>query len=497
MGLFGRRKKEQKEEVKQSIQEQKITKDDGWVTIEGDEHFFGQYNESENGKFLVAFQDGHIDATSGKSRWINGEVYLISDRQNILWKKQMERPNNVHVSNDGVVAVEDWLNSKELCDALRVFDVSGNQLMEKRLDSNIGTSNISPDGKYAVVTTCNPDNSIYLFDTRRGNLLWKYKNHSRKVALGVFFKGDKVAIGTGKSIVSAEIEYELTLDGDLSKDSKKDLDTQESIEEGEMKSEDVIKLLKSHLSSKKKSETRKGIEELRNILYLKNQGKKKREALNSYLDNFAEIMLLLLSHLEGREHDAQLEILDLFVKLGRIRKTLITEHKDKIIDYIKKNSKDFKENHFIGPLGTLDPEFTDVIMPILKNYLVNSKSWNSRRFAIFNLESIGKKYPDKIKDVIPIIVEYIEKPEKKDKEIRELAKNNDIAQIDIAVAEGMGADPKTWIMDAAIDFIGGIGKKHQEIVKEYIPLLEDISKNAKSQYSRKKATRALDNIRGK
>ena len=495
MGLFGRSKKTKLEE--KTRQHPTIETEKDWVTIEDDgDSFFGQYNESENGKFMVAYHDGQT-GLDGKTRWLDGEVSLIRNEQDILWKKKMERPNNAHVSNDGIVAVEDWLNSKELCGALRVFDVSGNQLMEKRLDSNIGTSNISPDGKYAVVTTCNPDNSIYLFDTRSGNLLWKYKNHSRKVALGVFFKGDKVAIGAGKSIVSAEIEYELTLDGDLSEDSKKELYSQKSLEEGDMKSEDVIKLLKSHLSSKKKLETRKGIEELRMVLDLKNQDKEKREVLISYLDNFAEIMPLLLSHLESRERDVQLEILDLFVKLGRIKKTLIIEHKDKIINYIKKNSKNFKENHFIGPLGALDPEFTDVIMPILKNYLVNSKSWNSRRFAIFNLESIGKKYPDKVKDVIPIIVEYIEKPEKKDKEIRELAKNNDMAQIDIAVAKGMGADPKTWIMDAAIDFIGGIGKKHPGIVKEYIPLLENISKNAKSPYSRKKATRALGNIRGK
>lgn len=217
MGLFGRSKKTKLEE--KTRQHPIIEKEKDWVTIEDDgDSFFGHYNESENSKFLVAFQDGHIDATSGKSRWVDGEVYLISNGQDIIWKKTMERPNNAHVSNDGVVAVEDWLNSKELCGALRVFDVSGNQLMEKRLDLNIGTSNISPDGKYAVVTTCNPDNSIYLFDTRSGNLLWKYKNHSGKIALNVFFNDDKVAIGTGKSVVSAEVEYELTLDGDLCED---------------------------------------------------------------------------------------------------------------------------------------------------------------------------------------------------------------------------------------------------------------------------------------
>ena len=173
------------------------------------------------------------------------------------------------------------------------------------------------------------------------------------------------------------------------------------------------------------------------------------------------------------------------------------QHKDKIIDYIKKNSKNFRESHLLGHLGELDPEFSDVILPILKNNLVNSKYWNSRRFAIFNLESIGKKYPDKIKDVIPVIVDYIKNPEKTAKQLHKMSKDDFEAGVEISVAAGMNVDPKTWIRDAGIDFIGGIGKKHPEIVKEYASLLEDISKNAKSQYSRKKATRALDNIRGK
>ena len=174
MGLF---RKDKKIETKKTTRQYPIIeKEKDWVTIEEDgESFFGQYNESENGKYLVAFTDGHMDSSGGKTIWVNGQVYLIENNQNIVWKKTLERPNNAHVSNDGIVAVEDWLNSKDLCGSMIIFDKTGNKIMEHRLDSNIGSSNISPDGKYAVVSTCNPDNSIYLLSLSKKDLSWKKK----------------------------------------------------------------------------------------------------------------------------------------------------------------------------------------------------------------------------------------------------------------------------------------------------------------------------------
>ncbi|MCX6671890.1 MAG: hypothetical protein NTX92_08230, partial [Euryarchaeota archaeon] len=117
-------------------------------------------------------------------------------------------------------------------------------------------------------------------------------------------------------------------------------------------------------------------------------------------------------------------------------------------------------------------------------------------FSIFNLELIGKKYPEKIKDILPKIAEYIEDPGKMEKQLQQLVKDNLVAKIDMSVATGMNVDPKTWIRDAAIDFMGGIGKNNPELIKEFIPLLEKVSANAQSPYTIKKAKKALENIRG-
>jgi len=335
-----------------------------------------------------------------------------------------------------------------------------------------------------------------MFEAKTGKLMWEYKNRSGKVALGVFFNNNKIAIGTGKSLASVEIDYELTLEGRLTEDSERKLQSQKSLEKGEMKIEDAVELIKTYLISNKKDEIRKGLEEINRLSSPKNLSKKKKEFLNKFLDEFPEMVPELMTMLDNGEPDFQMEVIDILVKIGRIKKDLILNQKEKIISYIEVNSKKFREGNFLGSLGELDPIFADIVVPILKENLINSPHWNARRFSIFNLELIGKKYPEKIKDIIPKIAEYIKDPEKTEKQLRQMIKNNLVAKIGMSVATGMNMDPKTWIRDAAIDFMGGIGKNYPELIKEYIPLLEKVSTNAQSPYTIKKAKRALENIRG-
>lgn len=476
--------------------QKRVKKDDSWITIEIDqERFSGQYNESENGKYIVAFQDGHMDSTRGKTTWINGEIILIEDEQKILWKKELERPNNAHVSNDGIVAVEDRHNPKELCGSLIIFNIFGNKLMEKRLNANIGASNISPDGINAVVTTCKPENTIYMFEAKTGKLIWEYKDRSVKASLGIFFNNNKISFGTGKSLASVQIEYELTLEGRLTDESERKLQSQKSLEKGEMKIEDAVELIKTYIISNKRGEIRKGLEEINKLFSPKNLSKKKKNFLTKFLDGFPELVPRLITMLDNGEPDFQMWVIDILVKIGRMNKDLIMNQKESIIRYLKANPNNFREGIFLGSLGEIDLIFADVTVPILKDNLINSPHWNARRFSIFNLELIGKKYPEKIKDIVPKIAEYIENPEKTEKQLQQLVKDNLVAKIDMSVATGMNVDPKTWIRDAAIDFMGGIGKNYPELIKEYIPLLEKVSTTAQSPYTVKKAKRALETLR--
>ena len=201
------------------------------------------------------------------------------------------------------------------------------------------------------------------------------------------------------------------------------------------------------------------------------------------------------SNLTNRFHAISFFQICKLLYIGGNKKNLIIEHMQEIIAHIKNNPENYREGHNLGSLGGLDSDFADAVLPIIKDNLTQTNRWNSIRFAIFNLEVIGKKYPEKIRDMIPIVVDYVRNPKKIENELKKNAQDNSKSNIEMAVAAGINVDPKTWIRDAGIDFIGGVGKKHPELVKEYESLLEDISKNAKSQYSRKKAKRALENLK--
>lgn len=68
--------------------------------------------------------------------------------------------------------------------------------------------------------------------------------------------------------------------------------------------------------------------------------------------------------------------------------------------------------------------------------------------------------------------------------------------IGITISTSMDSVGPTWVRDACTDGIGMIGKRSPESVKNAIPMLEKVSKNAPSPYTIKKALRALDALSG-
>lgn len=209
MGLFDFFK-EKKVNIGQKETKKLVEKDDDWITINiPGTNFFGQFNESKSGNYTVAFQDGHAEY----KEWKAGVVILLNQQDTIIWKKSFQRPNNVHVSNSGIVAIEDWENTNTLSGRIIIVDQLGNKIMEYQLPANIGASNISADGKFIVVSTCNPDNSIYLINILEKTLAWKVKNPSKMVALDLLIIDGKISVGIGKSVATAEVEYKLDLDG--------------------------------------------------------------------------------------------------------------------------------------------------------------------------------------------------------------------------------------------------------------------------------------------
>ena len=76
--------------------------------------FFARYEESSHGVYLVAFMNGHFKTTGNKRKWVGGQVCLVENLENVLWSRRLERPNDGAVSNNGMVAINDWLKMKQI-----------------------------------------------------------------------------------------------------------------------------------------------------------------------------------------------------------------------------------------------------------------------------------------------------------------------------------------------------------------------------------------------
>jgi len=147
---------------------------DDWVNVEyGGQRYHCQVEESPNGVYQAAYADGRTDEDGP----IHGIVFLFENGTHVF-AKQIERPNAVAVSNSGDVSVVDWEFGwgEELSGTFHVFDQSGAKQVVQAFDSNLGPCDVTADGRYAAVSTLNPDCSTYIFDVRSGELLARHEN---------------------------------------------------------------------------------------------------------------------------------------------------------------------------------------------------------------------------------------------------------------------------------------------------------------------------------
>ncbi len=123
--------------------------------------FYGTEEFSENKKYCVICNGVNHDE--------KGEIALISvEGKKLLFKKQIARPNDCHVSNNGVVICCDWTITNLSTGKFLVFDKAGVLLYSQKTIANLGNCGISNDGKIALFETYNSNtkdsDSIFLID---------------------------------------------------------------------------------------------------------------------------------------------------------------------------------------------------------------------------------------------------------------------------------------------------------------------------------------------
>lgn len=430
---------------------------------------------------------------------ISGNIYL-KERDNLLWIKNFEKPINAAVSDNGRVVLlhnrqTDSLklssssNQKEITDlggTLTAFENDGQQIFTYDFDSNIEGCSISSEGKLVSVSTLSPDNSIYCFDLQNKTLLWKYKNHSRKVVVKLQFNKNNIVVFTGNSISTAEKEYVMQLDGNLEPSYAEIVNNLNKIKKQspDQKTESIIAMV----DSGERDKIIEGITLLKTFVTTKGSfpyHSKIIETLSKFIqteDNgiFDNLWIVLKGIIKN-----QPQVIEPFIP--------------KILSRFKKHSKeDFVITfRYLGDLGKVNPQWIKNEIPLIKQKFVSSKNWNERISAAFAIGSIGSADVNSVKELIPIMVEYISNLGRIINEINSIAKNNIQNSADISVVNSSNIESVNWLRDACIDVIGQIGKKYPESIKMAIPVLERLSNYAISPYTNKKAKKTLKGIYGK
>jgi len=132
--------------------------------------FIGTKYYSPDQNFCVSCNSEYFN----RDNWNNGKIALVNDKK-LLFKKELERPNNCAISNNGILACCDWLNSNDLSGKFYVFDQSGGELFSMKTRANLGSCSISENGEIAIVETHNSDNKdgnkLFIINTESSSVI--------------------------------------------------------------------------------------------------------------------------------------------------------------------------------------------------------------------------------------------------------------------------------------------------------------------------------------
>jgi outer membrane protein assembly factor BamB len=142
-------------------------------------NFFGVASKSENSRFIVACDDSDYrrGIPVGSRDYGYGRAVLLMDDGTLLWNKDFERPHDAVVSNNGFVAINDWLFGDGLKGKFYIVNPNGKILVEEKFSANLQKLGITNNSKIAWTTTLisntSDSNQFIFYDVKKGELLFK------------------------------------------------------------------------------------------------------------------------------------------------------------------------------------------------------------------------------------------------------------------------------------------------------------------------------------
>lgn len=150
--------------------------------------FAETYEHSDNHEYSIRL-DVDYCVTPKK-----GKLTLLKDNLK-LFQKTLEKPESGAVSNQGFIAVCDYLFTQKLEGIFYIFDNIGNKIFYKRTTANLGVCSISSDSQYSMFETYGSEtedsNKIFVIDVSKCEIISKFDKP---------FGFNKVMINSNKSI---------------------------------------------------------------------------------------------------------------------------------------------------------------------------------------------------------------------------------------------------------------------------------------------------------
>lgn len=153
-------------------------------TIEDITGFYGSDEYSPNQEYCVSFCDGYYN----NDKWENGDIALVKG-ETLLFKKKIKKPDECHVSDDGIVICCDLQNSNILSGCFLIYNATGKRIFSIKTTANIGASAISANSKIAIFETgsSNTDdsNKIFVVDIEGKKIIQQFKNPSYFISANI------------------------------------------------------------------------------------------------------------------------------------------------------------------------------------------------------------------------------------------------------------------------------------------------------------------------
>ena len=401
--------------------------------------------------------------------YAQGKVILIRDDVP-LWTKTVDKPNGAKVTSNGTVVVIDGSQKTEkgLGGTLSVFDSKGEILLKRQYDFNLNDCNLSDDAKICFVSTLAPDNTLYALNVEDGETIWTLKDKyasTGRIEIDQDQKLIKVTERSGLGTIRT-IDF-------LGRPKGESEATAEKFQSLDL-TKDPAEVIVGLLESSNEAVVFEALEKLKSLL-----GKRKIK-----IDSQKLLPQLRKIHGSAKENLSDLA----FGNILKLYEKGLASNRDTIVFLVRSVDPKYlneKQLFRLGRIANADAGSLESLMPVICECLKSSPEWNQKRFAAIVIGQVGKKRPDLVKDAIPTLMWYAQHPEATTEESTKLTGGG------LTIRISSGVDPGTWLKDACIDTIGDIASADPSIVSDSKNLLERIASGDKSEYSRKKAQKAL------